>query len=346
MTAPSLESTHLQSMDPDDAAAHWLVLRDRGFAPSEAGRFAAWLSASDANAEAWRRAEGLWTSFDAEPDVLLDSMRKAALAARPSREQSFQRGLIAASAAAMIVMASLIGWRGLATMRAEAPGARSAMALAEPRPDHVTQVGVRSDFSLPDGTRVTLDSDSALAVAYTAARRDVHLLRGQAFFAVKHDAIHPFTVNAAGRTVTALGTAFDVHLDRQSLSVVLAKGSVLVAQAGGSAVRLSPGQRFQAGAGQPGVVSTVDVDQMLAWRTGYLEFRDEPLTDAVAEMNRYGGEPVSIGDPAISSLRISGRFRIGDPARFARTLTEVYPLRARARPRGGLTLVRRGGERP
>lgn len=113
------------------------------------------------------------------------------------------------------------------------------------------------------------------------------------------------------------------------MTVVVAKGSVLVSQAREMArgVRLSSGQAFRAAAGEPGVVRPVDVDQMLAWRLGYLDFRNEPLADAVTEMNQHGGPPLSVGDAAAGSLKVSGRFRTGDPARFARALAQVYPLR-------------------
>lgn len=343
MTDTPREVEQVESLTPDDAAADWLVRQDRGFTPSETVRFSAWLSASAANAAAWRRAEMLWASFDAEPDVLLSGMRESALKARPSLDARWGRGLIAASMAAAVVLAGWVGWRDLGMQRSGRDPDQQTLASAAPRADYSTGVGMRSDALLPDGSRVTLDSNSAIAVAYTTARRDVRLLRGQAYFSDTHDAGRPFTVIAGERTVTAVGTAFDVRLGQQVVSVVLASGSVFVSQTNGSghSVRLSPGQEFQAAPGQAGVVSRVDVDRALAWRTGYLEFKDEPLVKAVAEMDSYGGKPISIGDPTIQELRVTGRFRIGDPARFARTLTAVYPLRVVSRGGSDLVLVRR-----
>src|SRR5690606_27077091 len=55
-----------------------------------------------------------------------------------------------------------------------------------------------------------------------------YLDKGQAFFRVAKDRRYPFVVSAAGRTVTALGTAFDVRVDSGALKVVLVEGKVRV----------------------------------------------------------------------------------------------------------------------
>lgn len=329
MTAPRLGASQTKALDAEEAAALWLVIRERGFSPSEERRFSAWLGESEQNAAAWRRAERLWSSFDEEPDVLLETMRAAALRVRPSAAAGVGRALIAASLAAIVVLAGLSSWRWAETRMAELREAHRGQEKALAASELSSGPAVRSNVTLPDGTGLTLDSLSAVRVDYTKARRGIRLIRGQAFFSVAHDPGRPFVVQVDGRSVTALGTAFAVSLKDASMTVVLAAGSVLVSPNGDreAEVRLSPGQQYLVTPGGPGVVSAVDVAQALAWRSGYLEFRDVPLAEAVAEIDRHGGPTITVGDAVAASVRVSGRFRVGDPARFARALAEAYPVR-------------------
>jgi transmembrane sensor len=93
--------------------------------------------------------------------------------------------------------------------------------------------------------------------------------------------------------------------------------------------------------GQTGRIAAVDIDRELSWRTGFIEFHDEFLEKAIAEINRYGGAPARIVDVSIRGNRVSGRFRAGNPARFAMALAEIYPLQVRDRPDGGVDIAAR-----
>ena len=76
----------------------------------------------------------------------------------------------------------------------------------------VTARGSKSEFTLPDGTRVWLNGDSRLSYPETfdAGIRRVRL-DGEAFFQVRHDASHPFVVDMEVMQVEVLGTEFDAR---------------------------------------------------------------------------------------------------------------------------------------
>jgi transmembrane sensor len=326
-------------MSADDAVAFWLVKRDRGAALEREPAFVAWLAASKDHAAAWERGVALWDGFEAGDDLLLEAMRRDALSARRPSPRLQQWGLAAACAALILVIGG-IGWRTLAP--APASDGSGQLIAANAIPTFVTAVGAPSIFPLPDGGQVTLDTDSALAVDFSRGRRAVRLLRGQAFFSVIHDPDRPFTADVEGRTVIDLGTDFIARIDGQTVSVTLVKGSLAVSSADArQRETLTPGQKLEAAPGLSDHVTMVDLDQALAWRTGYLEFRDEPLDHAIAEMNRYGGSPAEVTDPSLRAVRVNGRFRTGNPTLFARALSELYPLRLVNRPDGGVDIDRR-----
>ncbi|PXA91800.1 hypothetical protein DMC25_05615 [Caulobacter sp. D4A] len=336
-------------MTPAQAAARWLARDDLDQSPQRE-QFAAWLEESQDNRDAWIQAHRLWDVFeDAEDSDLIAAMARAARRARPEpAAKPFWPRAIAASIAALAVSATLLtgvhqGWFGGSGAPAKVAVEAGPSLTAVGRADYVTGKGQKSIVDLPDGTRVTLDVDSGIDVAFSGGRREVRLLSGRAFFDVAHDRAHPFAVRAGGRVVTALGTQFDVRLAPGALRVVLAEGAVSVApvqvRASEPPVRLAPGQAFTARDGAQGRVAPVDLDEALGWKQGVLEFHDQPLSEAVGLLNRYTRARIVIRDPKVAALRITGVFRTGDARRFGRSVSQVLPVRMVARDADTYELV-------
>ncbi len=326
-----------EHMTAEDAAAFWLVQRDRGVVLNDDSRFVTWLSASPSHLQAWDNALLLWEGFDGDADPLLDAMRHDALAARRPSGHGWKLGAIAASLA-IVLIGGAVGWRIYGT--GQQPGLPGPVVPADARATFVADGGAPATFALVDGSRVTLNANAAIAVRYSAQHRAVRLLRGQAFFQVVHDSARPFTTDAGGSVITDLGTDFDVLMHGRALSVTLVSGSVVVATGSGQGA-LHPGQRLDVAPGQPDRIVAADLNDVAAWRTVYIEFHDKPIEEAMAQINRYGGAPARIIDASVRGIRVSGRFRTGDPARFARALAEIYPLRIVSRPDGGVDIAKR-----
>ncbi len=68
------------------------------------------------------------------------------------------------------------------------------------------------------------------------------------------------------------------------------------------------------------------IEDALSWRNGEVVFSDTPLLAAVAEMRRYHGVSIIVGDPALNSLRVSGRFPVDDAERFLQALDSQYGI--------------------
>ena len=338
-----------ETLTPTQAAARWLACEDLDQSPQRE-EFAAWLDESEENRDAWTQAHQMWDVFDdSDNSDLIAAMARAARQAGPEPvAKPFWPQLIAASIAVVAVSASLFvgaqqGWFDRSAR--PTPGAvnEAASLAAVGWADYVTGKGQKSIVDLPDGTRVTLDVDSAVDVAFANGRRDVRLLSGRAFFDVAHDRAHPFAVQAGGRVVTALGTQFDVRLTPGAVRVVLAQGSVSVASAPGRPtaplVKLAPGQAFAAQDDAVGKVSSADMDEALAWKQGVVEFHDQPLSEAIGLLNRYTRAQIVIKDPKVAALRITGVFKTGDIERFGRSVSQVLPVRMVARDADTYELV-------
>lgn len=336
-------------LTPAQLAARWLAREDLDQSPQRE-HFAAWLEASEENREAWTQAHKMWDVFgEAEDSDMIAALTRAARQAGPERlAEPFRPWLIAASVSAAIFSTALLvavqrGWfeRSAAPARV-ATGAASSLATFG-KADYLTGAGQKSIVDMPDGTRLTLDADSAIDVAYAKDRRDVRLLRGHVFFDVEHDPDHPFAVLAGERVITALGTQFDVKLAPGALRVVLAEGSVsigpIATEEAAPPVKLRPGQAFSIETGAASKVSPADLNEALAWKQGVVEFRDQTLSQAVGVLNRYTRAQIVIKDPKVAALRITGVFTTGDIQRFGRSVAEVLPVRMVARDADTYELV-------
>lgn len=307
-------------------AARWFARRRSGeITEAETAQLRLWLDenpenrlAYDVVARAWARAGLMRTT----PEVLQ-------LRARHRGAFPRTRRLLASRALAASLVAGVLGVGGYA-------GVTAGMAQLRKLPDatYRTAIGEQRTLKLADGSQVTLNTDTVLRTRRSGDRRLLYLDRGQAFFKVAHDKAHPFVVTAAGRTVTALGTAFEVRVEQGRFQVVLAEGRVKVeapvaaASAGApkvQATELVAGSQLVADSDREWRVAKADIPDQTAWVTGWLSFDGEPLGAVVRELGRYSSRRIVLADPKLAGAPVSGRFKPENIDAFVRAL-ETYNI--------------------
>jgi transmembrane sensor len=206
-----------------------------------------------------------------------------------------------------------------------------------------TAVGERSNLKLPDGSHVDLTTDTVLRVAKGEGQRSVWLDKGEAFFQVVHDDKHEFVLHALNFKVTDLGTEFSVRRDINRLDVTVVKGSVRIDPPQGSSrpVRLTAGQTAVADSNAIVVSrkSQAAIADALGWRNGVLVFRRTPLSEVVAEFNRWNTEKIVVGDDSTAHMTVSARLSATDVDMLARMARNVLGLQV-VRDAGGFRISR------
>lgn len=213
--------------------------------------------------------------------------------------------------------------------------------------EYRTAVGEARTVLLSDGTRMFLNTDTRVHVEFHPEQRRVNIASGEVAFDVAKDAARPFVVRAAATEVLALGTSFSVRLTPSSretgelLSVILLEGQVSLRPAAGGdgqavapaqAVVMSPGDRVRLDKAPGGAATRQQLDhprldQVTAWTRNEVVFDRASLRDAVAEMNRYSRTPiVLVNAEAVTDRLISGVYRTGDNAGFARAVATLHGL--------------------
>ena len=199
-------------------------------------------------------------------------------------------------------------------------------------PIYRTPIGGLASVPMPDGSKVTLNTNSEIRVAVTETERRVTLDKGEAFFEVAKDPRRPFVVHAGDKQIVAVGTKFSVRRDADAVRVVVTEGRVRLERSSASGAaplaQLSAGTIARAaGAGTLVQEKPLDeAEEFLSWRTGFLVFRDTTLGDAVAEFNRYNMHKIVIEDPAVAAMHVGGSFRSTNVDAFVRLLQEGFQI--------------------
>ncbi|HSZ74173.1 MAG TPA: FecR domain-containing protein [Rhizomicrobium sp.] len=308
-------ASSLNAAEIRTCAAAWLERRDGDdWIEADQAELDTWLAQSlDHRVEYWR-LEAAWKRAD----------RLGAL--RSANGEKARSSFVRKAGIAIVAALVLVGVISVA----------ASIYLAQPtEKTYATAIGGHQAITLADGTHIELNTDTVLH----ARGRTIALERGEAFFEVKHDAAHPFTVTASGHRVTDLGTKFLVRDEGGHLEVALMEGrarfeSTDAGMQPHSAV-LSPGDDVVATANSMSVMrkSTHELAGELGWRQGVLVFDHTTLAAAATEFNRYNSSKLVIADAA-ARLTVVGTFRSNDIAAFADATQALF----------GLHIVHRGDE--
>ncbi len=287
-------------------AAMWLaLLHASSRTTSDEEGFQAWLRESPAHAAAFDSVTAMWDVAAGVRTVRMEHVEQ-----RPVK----RRAVIGGMSLLALMGGSMAVWR-------------AAYAGV-----YETEVGEQKHIVLKDGTNAFLDTDTHIRVNFNDEARNIELQLGRANFRVTPDNVRPFVVTAADHRILAQHSNLDVSRIGNTVSVLLVEGTATV-ETETHHVRKSTvietGQRLVAKS-----VDAMNIDRpnprpLLAWQTGQAIFANETLEDAVAEMNRYSSVTLEIPDPSIRKLRISGAYRVGDVAAFARSLARLLPIEVR-----------------
>ena len=180
---------------------------------------------------------------------------------------------------------------------------------------------------LADGSRITLNTDTAIDVRFDSQQRLVHLREGEMLVQTAADTSRPFLVSTRQGRMQALGTRFTVRELSPLTHLAVLEGAVKVMLAENNQstpLIVNAGQRMNFSAQTFGGVAATDRN-VGAWTQGMLMADRMRLADLVAELARYRRGFVRC-DPAIADLRISGAFPISDTQRTLNMLVQTYPV--------------------
>lgn len=304
----------------DDAATEWVAKIDRGLSGEERLALEQWLAADSRCRGALERAQAVWKNLDrAQVFRIADELRRAPQeAGRRGATKAVARMGGYAAALAVVAMVSAGIW------------------FSDNRSHLSTTVGEIRQVPLNDGSRVTLDTASRIAIDYEPQRRLIRLESGEALFEVAKDPTRPFVVQAGNIRVRAVGTAFLVRRrSDDDVDVTVTKGTVDVwceARCPGAAVRLPAGTATSLSGEKlaaPKGLTATQIERAIDWKSGVVDLNGRTLGEAVEEVNRYNRVHVVISDPHLAAQTLVGNVSSSDPAAFAEAAAAMFDARVR-----------------
>lgn len=320
LTNPPFSSGRPEAaVDIEAAALTWAAKADRGpLSGEDQAALEAWAEADPRRAGAYARALAANAYFDRAAALGSDFRPK-----RPALGETLDRRRVMTAGGALLA-ASVVAGVGLATLSGRG-------RIATPKGD-VRRV------SLPEGSAVTLNTDTAIRPVLGLQMRRVDLLKGEALFDVAKDSARPFVVFARDIQIRAIGTSFTVRVrDDHQVEVAVREGIVEVSRAAQAAVQLSAAMTALAsptGDIARAVSSLEALERAVAWREGRLDLAGMSLAAAAAEFGRYSDRPILIEDPAVAAMTVTGVYSVSDPEGFARAAALSLGLVATSAPDG------------
>ncbi|WP_242206169.1 MULTISPECIES: FecR domain-containing protein [unclassified Pseudomonas] len=294
-----------------EEAADWLIrMSDGELTDSERGEWECWKASTPERARAWARAQLLQTKLGGLPP----SLAMSALDRPSSPERRAAMGKLA-----MILAILPAGW--------------GSWKLAESQQwsaDYHTAIGQQRELTLADGSKITLNTDTAIDVLFDADQRLIHLREGEILVQTAPDIsplARPFMVSTRQGRMQALGTRFTVRELQPRTHLAVLEDAVKVELADNqqsTPLIVNAGQRTDFSSHTFGQLSVAD-RYVGAWTQGMLMADKMRLADFVEELTRYRRGFVRL-DPALADLRVSGAYPISDSQRTLNMLAQTYPI--------------------
>lgn len=306
-------------------AAQWLVLlHGQGLSTRQQQELQAWRQRSTEHERAWQAAQQLRQALGQLPQgvgqqVLTQAGRQRRAALR------------SVAGLAGVAMAAPLVWQLWEVLGVPYTA------------DLHTAVGERRTLALADGSRLWLNTGTAVDLHFDGLQRRLVLHAGELFIDAVASAL-PLAVQVAAGRVRAhpdgQRARFGVRaMPGKRWRVGVEQGQVLVLPARERALLLTAGQHTQFDAQGAEPASPLEAGQdALAWREGVVVARDMRLGDLVAELARYRPGVLQCA-PEVAQLRISGVFQIEDTERSLQALAEALPIVVRQRTRYWVTLL-------
>jgi transmembrane sensor len=314
------------------AAQGFLLLTSGEATPAEQQHWTRWRTADPAHEIAWQRAELVSHKFNLLPAALAKPVLGRTVRGGANRRAAIKT-------LALLITAAPAGWL-----------AWRASPASDWTADLRTATGEQREFSLADGSRILLDTGSAVDVAFDSGLRKIQLRRGAILITTSADPApqhRPFVVDTAQGRLRALGTRFSVNQDEAQTRVAVFEGAVEVRPTHASSSMSAPTVVVQAGQHTRFTATGVDGIKTNGphaddWSRGVLYANNMRLQDFAAELGRYRPGILRC-DPAVAELRISGVFQLRDTTPVLESLPQALPVDVLYRTRYWVTLQAPGG---
>ena len=297
-----------------EQAIEWLVKMryNQPTARTEQG-FHRWLEGHPHNALAWAQVEAMSDEFSGLPAGIsrrtLDGTQRRSISRRESLKML---GVVAA--------AGSLGWAG-----------REQLGLPALFADQHTATGERRTYHNADGSRVQLNTATAINQQFTEHLRTLSLVQGEVAIDTGNDP-RPLRVITRAGSLQALNARLLVRERAGGTLLSVRQGDVaFIGAAGVPAKVFHPGEQLLLAPGGQ-AVPAVSYGDPWGWSEGVLSVQKMPLGEFLAELSRYRPGLLRCADE-VARLTVSGTYQLADTDQVLKLIAQALPIRVDYRTR-------------
>jgi transmembrane sensor len=324
--------------DIQEQASLWISKMDRGLCKKEKLNFQQWAKQSDFHRNSLFSLAALWDDLS----VLNELSALFPLEKPKSQKTSFIAKYAMAASVAFIMLFSGVFFFNSTSFS----DSINEQQFVETRTIQ-TAIGQQARFSLSDGSRIKLNTNSLVKINFSKGSRLLTLVKGEARFDVAKDKSRPFTVTVGEKSFTALGTIFNVQkTTNKDMELVVTEGRVLITKSDEPLNKIAktlitlPKEELPGLLVISGEKTTIEnnilaptqqtsfeqIQRELAWQQGMLVFNGEPLVEALAEVSRYTTVKFKISNAELTKIKVAGYFKANDIDGLLKSLSSNFNI--------------------
>ncbi|WP_418179644.1 FecR family protein [Aliarcobacter lanthieri] len=301
-----------------DEAIHWATLRKEGFSQSQEKEFELWLEKSDLHKKAFNEANVIYSIFNSIPKEQSEFLSKQAH--KSIRKMKFiDRTVKPLIGFAAILACLFIGYKFFIPNYTQSY--------------HTAFNTVKNDL-LPDGTKISVDTNTKLSVSYFNNRRKVLLENGQAFFEVAKDENKPFIIDSGKTKIEVVGTKFEVR-NLDNITTVNVKEGAVKVSFDTSTIRpnkdisiLKQGDKvIISDIGVLQYIGKTPLEEIAPWKHDEIIFSKTTLKEAFKSFSRYQNLEIDFKNKKFEDKLFSGKFNTLEVDRFIFAIQKIYPIK-------------------
>lgn len=297
-------------------AADWYArLLDEAAGEAEHAAWREWLERRPEHAQAWAVVSRVGQRFapfrqDAGRTAAFDALQATARAPIGRRRALLSLGVLVAG--------GVLGWRGI-------QGSVLGEHLQALAADQATAVGQRRELGLSDGSRLWLNSLSAVDLDYSFAHRRLQLRTGEVMLRIPRDPRGELRIDSELGWVASETAQLALCLREQTLCISLFEGQARLGNNAGQQATLSAGQQLLMRADRLGEPQPAEPARR-SWVQGMFVADGTPLWRLVEDLGRQRHGYLGCS-PEVANLKLVGSFPLADSDRALELLPQVLPVR-------------------